>query len=163
MFDEIGRGTSTYDGMALAQAMIEYIHEEIGANTLFSTHYHELTALSDSLGRLTNIHASAMEQSGKVVFLHKMKEGPADKSYGVHVAELAELPAPIIGRAHELLQEFESGRKMEIKQEPAQLSLFDEDSVQAETAEAIRGIRIAEMTPLEALQLLSELQQKLKV
>ncbi|WP_088005992.1 DNA mismatch repair protein MutS [Indiicoccus explosivorum] len=161
LFDEIGRGTSTYDGMALAQAMIEYVHEEIGANTLFSTHYHELTALSESLDRLANIHASAMEQSGKVVFLHKMKQGPADKSYGIHVAELAELPAPIIQRAHELLREFESDRKKDIQQEPAQLSLFDDGGAQSEAAEAIRNARIPEMTPLEALQLLNELQQKL--
>ena len=92
LFDEIGRGTSTYDGMALAQAMIEYIHEHIGAKTLFSTHYHELTVLADELLQLENIHVSAIEKNGNVVFLHKIKEGPADKSYGIHVAKLAELP-----------------------------------------------------------------------
>ena len=91
LFDEIGRGTSTYDGMSLAQAMMEYIHEEIGANTLFSTHYHELTGLEQELARLQNVHVSATEQDGRVVFLHKVKKGAADKSYGVHVAELAEL------------------------------------------------------------------------
>ena len=95
LFDEIGRGTSTYDGMALAQAMIEYIHEQIGAKTLFSTHYHELTVLADELSQLENIHVSAIEQNGNVVFLHKIKEGPADKSYGIHVAKLAELPPDI--------------------------------------------------------------------
>ena len=103
LFDEIGRGTSTYDGMALAQAMIEYIHEHIGAKTLFSTHYHELTVLADRTIGLENIHVSAIEKNGNVVFLHKIKEGPADKSYGIHVAKLAELPRQVITRAAEIL------------------------------------------------------------
>jgi DNA mismatch repair protein MutS len=103
LFDEIGRGTSTYDGMALAQAIIEYIHDNIGAKTLFSTHYHELTILENELDRLSNIHVSAMEQNGKVVFLHKIKEGPTDKSYGIHVAKLAELPDKLIDRANQIL------------------------------------------------------------
>jgi DNA mismatch repair protein MutS len=111
LFDEIGRGTSTYDGMALAQAIIEYIHDKIGAKTLFSTHYHELTALDQELGKLKNIHVSAIEQNGKVVFLHKIKEGAADKSYGIHVAQLAELPAELIGRAAEILEALENKDK----------------------------------------------------
>ena len=108
LFDEIGRGTSTYDGMALAQAMMEHIHDEIGANTLFSTHYHELTNLNNELSRLENVHVAAMEQDGKVVFLHKVMAGPADKSYGIYVADLAGLPAPLLSRAKELLEQFES-------------------------------------------------------
>ncbi|MER1985538.1 MAG: DNA mismatch repair protein MutS [Solibacillus sp.] len=108
LFDEIGRGTSTYDGMSLAQAMMEYIHTEIGANTLFSTHYHELTALEEKLDRLQNVHVSATEKDGKVVFLHKVKPGAADKSYGVHVAELANMPEPILARARVLLAQFEA-------------------------------------------------------
>ena len=108
LFDEIGRGTSTYDGMSLAQAMMEYIHEEIGANTLFSTHYHELTTLEDVLPRLKNVHVAAAEQDGKVVFLHKVKDGAADQSYGIHVAELAQLPKPILTRAQQLLETFEA-------------------------------------------------------
>ncbi|AGK53137.1 DNA mismatch repair protein MutS [Bacillus sp. 1NLA3E] len=107
LFDEIGRGTSTYDGMALAQAMTEYIHNRIGAKTLFSTHYHELTVLDEELNRLKNVHVSAIEQNGKVVFLHKIKEGAADKSYGIHVAELAELPKEVIRRANEILHALE--------------------------------------------------------
>ncbi len=107
LFDEIGRGTSTYDGMALAQAIIEYIHDHIGAKTLFSTHYHELTVLEEELERLRNIHVSAIEQNGKVVFLHKIKEGPADKSYGIHVAQLAGLPPELIKRANEILMSLE--------------------------------------------------------
>lgn len=103
LFDEIGRGTSTYDGMALAQAMIEYIHDKISAKTLFSTHYHEMTSLESELQKLKNVHVSAVEQNGKVVFLHKIREGAADKSYGIHVAQLAELPADLIERAAEIL------------------------------------------------------------
>ena len=108
LFDEIGRGTSTYDGMALAQAIIEYIHNDIGAKTLFSTHYHELTVLENELENLMNIHVSAMEQNGKVVFLHKIKEGPTDKSYGIHVAKLADLPRKLISRANEILASLEN-------------------------------------------------------
>jgi DNA mismatch repair protein MutS len=108
LFDEIGRGTSTYDGMALAQAIIEYIHTNIGAKTLFSTHYHELTVLEESLDKLKNVHVSAIEENGKVVFLHKVKEGAADKSYGIHVAELAELPPALIARAKEVLEALEN-------------------------------------------------------
>lgn len=161
LFDEIGRGTSTYDGMALAQSMIEYIHEHIGANTLFSTHYHELTALDQSLDKLSNVHVAAMEQSGKVVFLHKVKKGPADKSYGIHVAELAELPQPILARARELLASFEAENKKHVSQ-VEQLSFFDErDTTGEEVLQAISDINIAAMTPLQSLQLLNDLQAKL--
>lgn len=161
LFDEIGRGTSTYDGMALAQSMIEYIHREIGANTLFSTHYHELTALEGTLDKLHNVHVSAMEQSGKVVFLHKVKKGPADKSYGIHVAELANLPEPILARARELLKTFEQDKKQQPKN-IEQLSFFDEmDTEKDEILQAITDVQVAAMTPLEALQLINELQQKL--
>ena len=107
LFDEIGRGTSTYDGMALAQAIIEHIHDQIGAKTLFSTHYHELTVLEESLDQLKNVHVSAIEENGKVVFLHKIQDGAADKSYGIHVAQLAELPESLIARAKEVLAQLE--------------------------------------------------------
>lgn len=161
LFDEIGRGTSTYDGMALAQSMIEYIHKNIGANTLFSTHYHELTALDQSLERLANVHVAAMEQSGKVVFLHKVKPGPADKSYGIHVAELANLPQPILSRARELLKTFEEEKKQQT-QHIEQLSFFDDrDTDSEEVVQAISDANISSMTPLEALQMINELQQKL--
>ncbi len=119
LFDEIGRGTSTYDGMALAQAIIEYIHGEIGAKTLFSTHYHELTVLSEELPKLKNIHVSAIEQNGNVVFLHKIKEGPADKSYGIHVAKLANLPKQLIDRAAAILAQLESDNE-QVTQTPSQ-------------------------------------------
>lgn len=140
LFDEIGRGTSTYDGMALAQAIIEYVHDHIGAKTLFSTHYHELTVLEDKLPQLKNVHVRAEEYNGTVVFLHQIKEGAADKSYGIHVAQLAELPEDLISRAQDILKELEhSGNKPEVpvqkpqvKEEPAQLSFFDEAEKPAE-------------------------------
>ncbi|MTD30210.1 DNA mismatch repair protein MutS [Planomicrobium sp. YIM 101495] len=161
LFDEIGRGTSTYDGMALAQSMIEFIHETIGANTLFSTHYHELTVLDESLERLGNVHVAATEQGGKVVFLHKVKKGPADRSYGIHVAELAELPATIISRARELLKTFEEGKREE-ERHVEQLSIFDErDPLQEEVLQAVADLEVTRMTPLEALQMLDALQRKL--
>lgn len=107
LLDEIGRGTSTYDGIAIAQAIVEYIHQHISAKTFFSTHYHELTFLDQKLKRLKNIHVGAMEENGTVVFLHKVLPGQADKSYGIHVAKLAGLPDPLIDRADKILQGLE--------------------------------------------------------
>lgn len=182
LFDEIGRGTSTYDGMSLAQAMMEYIHEHIGANTLFSTHYHELTDLEEKLVRLVNVHVSATEQNGKVVFLHKVKQGAADKSYGVHVAELAGMPELILERARVLLSEFEAQASVfqpaeqqmiaVIKEEPAQpsvdsslqLSFFDTAELtdaQKEVLDALKKVNVMGTTPMQAMTLLYELQQKL--
>ncbi|WP_251575926.1 DNA mismatch repair protein MutS [Limosilactobacillus agrestimuris] len=107
LFDEIGRGTATYDGMALAQAIIEYIHEHLRAKTLFSTHYHELTALETPLPRLKNVHVGATEKNGELVFLHKVSTGPADKSYGIHVAKLAGMPDKLLKRADQILSSLE--------------------------------------------------------
>jgi DNA mismatch repair protein MutS len=181
LFDEIGRGTSTYDGMALAQAIIEYIHDHIGAKTLFSTHYHELTSLEHQLDKLKNIHVRAIEQNGKVVFLHKIKEGAADKSYGIHVAELAELPKELIERAKEILAQLEHHGKQEtavsVEQKVAemtQLSFFEEDPLtkseekvsyskkEKKVLDEIRAIDLLEMTPIAALNKLYELQKQLK-
>lgn len=111
LFDEIGRGTATYDGMALAQAIIEHIHNHVGAKTLFSTHYHELTQLADTLPKLKNVHVGAAEENGQLVFLHKVEPGPADKSYGIHVAKLAGLPEPVIQRADVILQALEGKKR----------------------------------------------------
>ena len=108
LFDEIGRGTATYDGMALAQAIIEYVHNNIHAKTLFSTHYHELTGLEEQLPHLHNVHVGASEENGQLVFLHKVTDGPADKSYGIHVAKLAGMPASLLKRADEILTNLES-------------------------------------------------------
>lgn len=173
LFDEIGRGTSTYDGMSLAQAMMEYIHDEIGSNTLFSTHYHELTTLDEQLDRLTNVHVAAMEQEGKVVFLHKVMAGPADKSYGIHVAELAGLPTALLQRARELLEGFENQKTAEKVNLPSseQISFFDlpaEEPMSVkpvegmEILENLKAIDLANTTPLQGLQLLFELKAKLK-
>ncbi|WP_342469786.1 DNA mismatch repair protein MutS [Ureibacillus sp. FSL K6-3587] len=176
LFDEIGRGTSTYDGMALAQAMMEYIHNHIGANTLFSTHYHELTALEDQLERLQNVHVSAVEKNGNVVFLHKVKKGAADKSYGVHVAKLANMPQEIIDRAQTLLEQFESQQvdhlKSQKEEEIFQLSLFEEEepkqkkntlkSHEQEVIQELQKADIVSMTPIDAMNLLYKLQQSLK-
>ncbi|CAN2252146.1 DNA mismatch repair recognition factor [Bacillus subtilis] len=181
LFDEIGRGTSTYDGMALAQAIIEYVHDHIGAKTLFSTHYHELTVLEDKLHQLKNVHVRAEEYNGTVVFLHQIKEGAADKSYGIHVAQLAELPEDLISRAQDILKELEhSGnkpevpvqkQKPEVKEEPAQLSFFDEAEKPAEAPklskkekqvlDAFKSLNILDMTPLEAMNEMYKLQKKL--
>ncbi|WP_069839429.1 DNA mismatch repair protein MutS [Bacillus sp. F56] len=179
LFDEIGRGTSTYDGMALAQAIIEYVHDHIGAKTLFSTHYHELTVLEDKLPQLKNVHVRAEEYNGTVVFLHQIKEGAADKSYGIHVAQLAELPEDLIARAQDILKELEqSGNKPEVpvqkpqvKEEPAQLSFFDAAEKPAETPklskkekqvlDAFKSLNILDMTPLEAMNEMYKLQKKL--
>ncbi len=176
LFDEIGRGTSTYDGMALAQAMMEYIHDKIGANTLFSTHYHELTSLEQQLPRLQNVHVSATEKDGKVVFLHKVRNGAADKSYGVHVAQLAEMPDAIIERARVLLEQFESKESQtpndEMKEEALQLSLFEEAEKRKEPAvevashekevlDRLEKMNIMGTSPIQAINLLYELQQTL--
>lgn len=174
LFDEIGRGTSTYDGMALAQAMIEYIHDRIGAKTLFSTHYHELTALEKQLPRLKNVHVSAIEENGTVIFLHKMKEGPADKSYGIHVAQLAKLPPELIQRAEQILREFETNQMTIIKENREkfeQLSMFEEQQNEGrssaskkerEVIKRIQSLNLLDMTPLEAMNKLYEIQKLLK-
>ncbi len=107
LFDEIGRGTATYDGMALAQAIIEFVHNRVHAKTLFSTHYHELTALDKTLPRLKNIHVGATEENGELVFLHQIQSGPADKSYGIHVAKLAGMPDELLNRATDILNRLE--------------------------------------------------------
>lgn len=178
LFDEIGRGTSTYDGMALAQAMMEHIHEHIGAKTLFSTHYHELTALENELHGLKNVHVRATEHEGKVVFLHSVRDGAADKSYGIHVAELADLPKSLIQRAEEILYSLESGKENHCKNEvvvtreeqPSQLSLFVEEEVKSLNKKSnhkesviikeLSGLNVMEMTPMDAMNALYMLQKK---
>ncbi|MCH1623700.1 DNA mismatch repair protein MutS [Fredinandcohnia quinoae] len=180
LFDEIGRGTSTYDGMALAQAIIEYIHQHIGAHTLFSTHYHELTELENELTNLINVHVRAIEENEKVVFLHKIKEGAADQSYGIHVAQLAELPIKLINRAREILDKLEQNEqqpktnvRLDHTPDTGQLSFFGEDRTVIKEAlsisnkekqllDSIKEIDILDLTPIEALNKLYEIQKKLK-
>lgn len=175
LLDEIGRGTSTYDGMALAQSIVEFIHEQIGAKTLFSTHYHELTVLEEQLTSLKNVYVSAIEEQGRLVFLHKVIDGQADKSFGIHVAQLAELPHAVIERAKSILQEFESD-PVSMKQVAAasdtQLSLFveeEQETIQkknkkerSEIEEYLKSMNLLEMTPLDAMNALYNLQKRVK-
>ncbi len=167
LFDEIGRGTATYDGMALAQSMIEYIHEKIGAQTLFSTHYHELTVLDQSLSRLTNLCVKAKEEKDTMVFLHHVEKGKTDKSYGIQVASLAHLPSSLIARAKVILSKFED------KEVKVMLDLFNYDDFEANISQAlsldeqdvlteIDQVNTNNLSPIEALLLLKHLQEKLK-
>ncbi len=163
LFDELGRGTATYDGMSLAQAILEYIHDNIGAKTLFSTHYHELTVLANDLPKLRNVHVSANLEDGKINFLHKVKNGAVDKSYGIHVASLAKLPKSLIERADEILDMYENKSKKE--QTFTQTSLFldfDEDKEKSsKIEEKLKNINPLEITPIEALNILYELKRDL--
>ncbi len=167
LFDELGRGTSTFDGMALAQAIIEYVHERIGCVMLFSTHYHELTELENSLTRLKNVHVSAKETNKGVVFLHKVLDGGADKSYGINVAELAGLPKSLIARSKQVLQKLEES---ELKGNVS-LDLFNfleydnmpENKEQERTTRIVKSIDeldINNMTPIDALKFLYDLKNE---
>ncbi len=171
ILDEVGRGTSTYDGMAIARAIVEYIHNNprLQCRTLFATHYHELTTLEGVLPRIKNYHMAAIEQAGGVVFLYELRAGGADRSYGIHVAELAGMPRPVIKRARELLIELEQRANASQARPtapaptspdpaaPTQPSLFD--VAPNPVVEYIKRLRIEELTPLEALTRLYELQQ----
>lgn len=191
IFDEIGRGTSTFDGLALAQAMIEYVAETSHAKTLFSTHYHELTTLDQSLECLKNVHVAANEYQGELIFLHKVKDGAVDDSYGIQVAKLADLPDRVIERAQVILDAFEEKDKpqpqishlqqtesfvrepetedIQDKKEPeteqfqqGAFDLFETPPVESEIEAELKKINISNMTPLQALNKLSELQNQLK-
>lgn len=157
IFDELGRGTATYDGLSLAQAIIEYIHNNIKCKTLFSTHYHELTKLEDHFENLKNVHVSALEENGNITFLHKIKNGSVDKSYGIHVAKLANLPKSLIKRANEILSDYESNGNIEIKN---QISFdLDEKAEENIALEKLKQINPYEITPIEALNILYELKK----
>ncbi|MDT2676984.1 DNA mismatch repair protein MutS [Enterococcus dongliensis] len=166
LFDELGRGTATYDGMALAQAIIEYIHKTVKAKTLFSTHYHELTVLEETLPKLKNVHVGAVEQHGEVVFLHKLMNGPADKSYGIHVAKIAGMPTELLSRAATILAALEADtpvqKKVEETEETEQLSLFSEVSTaELGVVDRLKKANLLEMNPMEALNFLYELQKQI--
>lgn len=166
--DELGRGTSTYDGMAIAQAVIEYIHDKIGAKTIFTTHFHELAALEDKLDRVKNFRIEAEERGGEVVFLYKLSPGGCDRSYGINVAKMAGMPRDLIRRANAILTELE--RRSPSR--PQQMSLLavlmdgqgtlsppsDHDGI----IEEIKKMDIDSMTPLEALTRLSDLKSKIE-
>ncbi|MFS4464158.1 DNA mismatch repair protein MutS [Staphylococcus haemolyticus] len=205
IFDEIGRGTSTYDGLALAQAMIEYVAHTSHAKTLFSTHYHELTTLDQELPSLKNVHVAADEYQGELIFLHKVKDGAVDDSYGIQVAKLANLPDEVINRAQVILDAFEQSQNTSVNEEysnvtvlkdsasvegfedddaqnannndkksqttkyenenefeQASFDLFDSETMTSEIEEQIKNLNISNMTPIEALLKLSELQNQLR-
>lgn len=164
LFDELGRGTATYDGMSLAQAIIEYIHDNIKAITFFSTHYHELTSLEKTKKHVKNVHVSAHEENGNITFLHKIEEGSVDKSYGIHVARLANLPDSLIKRADEILNTYES--KKVKKQFTSQISMnFEETSTNNSKydiiIERLKSVNPLEISPIEALNTLYELKKEI--
>jgi DNA mismatch repair protein MutS len=154
VLDEIGRGTSTYDGLALAWAVVEHIHRNIRAKTLFATHYHELTELAGQLGGVRNLHVSVKESGDQILFLRRVEPGAADRSYGIEVARLAALPMSVIERARQILAEHESAVVKEL-----QIQLFE--PVNHQLAARIRALKLDELRPIDALQLLSEIQKEL--
>ena len=164
LFDELGRGTATYDGMSLAQAILEYISDNIGAFTLFSTHYHELTRLDKKYKNIKNVHVSAVENGNEITFLHKVKNGAVDKSYGIHVARLAKMPEELLNKAEEILNEYESNSKKKNPEEKIQLAMDFEPNVKKDDIikETIEKIDVLNTTPMEALNLLFDLKQKIK-
>ena len=164
LFDELGRGTATYDGMSLAQAILEYISENIKSYTLFSTHYHELTRLDKKFKNIKNVHVSAVENGNTITFLHKVKSGAVDKSYGIHVARLANMPDKLLKRAEEILENYENGAKKKYQEEKVQLSMdFSEPKLQNdELKKQIENLDVMNMTPLGALNYLFELKEKIK-
>lgn len=162
ILDEIGRGTSTYDGLSIAWGIIEYVHNhpQLRAKTLFATHYHELTQLAELLPGVRNYNVAVSEADGKVVFLHKIIAGGADKSYGIHVAQLAGLPAPVIGRANEIMTELERSAARGVNVNPnaaQQVALFPETNP---LLDELKGIDVNSLSPIEALNKLFEWQKR---
>ena len=159
LFDELGRGTATFDGMSLAQAILEYINNVIGCKTLFSTHYHELTDLENTLDKLVNKHVSAEEKNGKITFLHKVKDGSIDKSYGINVAKLANLPKEVTDRATEILNVYEQKEKN--RDIVIQTTIpMDFDTHESIVEKTIKELNILEITPIEAMNILYDLKNK---
>ena len=161
LFDELGRGTATFDGMSLAQAILEYVANKIKCKTLFSTHYHELTDMEKTIPNLKNKHVSAVEENGNITFLHKVKDGSVDKSYGINVAKLAGLPDEVIDRASGILNIYENKEKKTDTIIQTTLPLnFDEKK--SEVEEEVKNIDILNITPIEAINILSKLREKVK-
>jgi DNA mismatch repair protein MutS len=161
LLDEIGRGTSTYDGVAIAWAVAEYLHERIGCKAVFATHYHELTQLADRFVRIVNFNVAVHEAGDEVIFLHRLRPGGADRSYGIHVGRLAGLPAEVVSRARDVLRSLEAGHRVAAAPSPAdQLGLFaaPESPLLAE----LKALDLDGLTPREALARLAELQRRAK-
>lgn len=163
LFDELGRGTATYDGMSLASSILEYISKHIQCKTLFSTHYHELTSMERNFPSIKNIHVSASEENGTITFLHKIKMGAVDKSYGIHVAKLAGMPDEVIKKASEILKFYESDsktKKKTLEDDNLQLVMnFEETKTSDPLKEKVKELDPLRMTPIEALNVLYELKQ----
>lgn len=167
LFDEIGRGTATYDGMALAGAIVKYLHDKVHAKTLFATHYHELTDLEQTLPHLKNIHVGATEQNGQLVFLHKIMPGAADQSYGIHVAQLAGLPRAVLHEARIMLRRLEAQGAGSLQEASQQLDLFNEQQVQQDPAESdvlaeLKDLYLPNKTPLKVMAIVADWQKSLK-
>jgi DNA mismatch repair protein MutS len=164
LLDEMGRGTATYDGLSLAWATVEHLHDSVGARTLFATHYHELTLLAERLARLKNVRVTVRESGGSIVFLHTVEAGAANKSYGIEVARLAGLPAAVIERARQVLKLHERAETQQVREAaPAsslQMTMFT--PLSQRIVDRIEGVDVDGLTPREALQLLAELQRELK-
>ncbi len=167
LLDEMGRGTATFDGLSLAWATVEYLHAETGARTLFATHYHELTMLEEKLKRVRNLRVSVKETASGIVFLHSIEPGAASKSYGIEVARLAGLPAAVIERAKQVLRQHEKQERTaaadvqtEVAADPVQLTIFT--PLSQRIVDRIEAVDVNSLTPLQALNLLEELQQELK-
>ncbi len=168
ILDEIGRGTATYDGLALAWAVVEHVATRTGAKTLFATHYHELTELAGQMPGIRNLQVAVKEAGDRIIFLHKVEPGKADRSYGIEVARLAGLPAPVIERAREVLKLHERTEQKAVQQlapthhleqAPLQIRLFEPGP--DEIKQKLRSLKLDEMRPIDALRLLEELQKEL--
>ena len=164
LLDEMGRGTATFDGLSLAWATVEYLHAEVGARTLFATHYHELTMLAEKLPRVRNLRVGVKETASGIVFLHNIEPGAASKSYGIEVARLAGLPAAVIERAKHVLRQHEKQERQSVQVEteadPMQLTIFT--PLSQKIVDRIEQTDVNSLTPLQALNLLEELQQEMK-
>ena len=160
LFDELGRGTATYDGMSLARAILEYVATNIKCKTLFSTHYHELTTLDKEFDNIKNVHVAAKEEGSLITFLHKVKNGPADKSYGIHVARLAQMPEELLNRANEILNTYENNSAKKTSDNNIQLAMnFKTEEPKDELREKLKTIDPLHMTPMEAINVLFELKE----
>ena len=160
LFDELGRGTATYDGMSLAEAILEYVAKNIKCKTLFSTHYHELTALESEFLNVKNVHVAAREEGNMITFLHKVQNGPADKSYGIHVARLAHMPEELLERAQNILDSYERGeKKINKEQDNKQLSIIFPEEKEDQLRERLKKVDPLYVTPMEALNILFDLKE----
>jgi DNA mismatch repair protein MutS len=166
LLDEIGRGTSTYDGVAIAWAVTEHLHDRVGCKTMFATHYHELMQLPERLQHARNFNVAVREAGDTVVFLHRLEPGGTNRSYGIHVGRLAGLPAPVVTRALEILATLEAEHRMvpgappEISRDPGQLALFSEGSAPDPMVEELKSIDVNALTPLEALNRLADFKRR---